>query len=153
MNPVDVHEAVRRFLEWDIDRIAALIAGLLIATVIAWRLRSHLHAQVKDLKTENDRSAREIRDLQDKVQQLRDQNHSLKDAIREATVKLKQTELDEHVRSDEKLRGIRQQLEQFESNDNGSEDLQETARRKKIEEIRARLGDTNICEGNNNAND
>lgn len=155
MNPIDVHQAVRRFLEWDIDQIAAFIAGLLIATLLAWRLGKHLCAQVKELKAENERSAREIRDLQDKVQELRDLNHSLKDAIREATVELKQRELDRHVdvESDERLREIRQQLEKFGSNNDGSDKIQEAARIKKIEEIRTRLSNVNLCEGNSNADD
>jgi len=94
MNPIDINNTVRQLLQWDVERIAALVTGLIFGGLgVLWlmqRLRPKpTSSRAEDMEISNEQLAQmkarfqqlsaEKQQLEDQVQQLQDVNQALRE--------------------------------------------------------------------------
>jgi cell division protein FtsB len=93
MNPVEVNSAVKQLIQWDADRIAALVTGLIFGAIVVWWVMHRLrpkpatgaidveisNEQLAQMKAKFQRLTAEKQELEDQLQQLRDENQSLQE--------------------------------------------------------------------------
>jgi cellulose biosynthesis protein BcsQ len=107
MNPLDVHNFVRLLLEWDAERISALVTGLLFGGFAVWTYARHKISQVQEEDATAVAQKWRLRRLEEDVQ--------AKDASLQELKKQKDDEVNElHKQLTELLRTAHAQAVQWE---------------------------------------